>query len=102
MASQLRNGMLLLSPHLLSRNVVDSGGAVHRCPICCRGYSNARSLEYHKKMHAGLTTCALCGKVTSKVEHLRRHLEHVHKLTQQDIRSIVPTRNKARPPARLV
>ncbi|XP_043204438.1 protein bric-a-brac 2-like isoform X2 [Amphibalanus amphitrite] len=80
----------------------DSGGAVHRCPICCRGYSNARSLEYHKKMHAGLTTCALCGKVTSKVEHLRRHLEHVHKLTQQDIRSIVPTRDKARPPARLV
>ncbi|XP_037084186.1 transcriptional repressor scratch 1-like [Pollicipes pollicipes] len=73
-------------------------GGTHVCPVCGRQYTNPRSLEYHKKMHAGLTTCVLCGKVSSKVEHLRRHLENVHKLSQEDIRSIVPTRNRARYP----
>ena len=53
-------------------------------------------------MHAGLTTCPLCGKVASKVEHLRRHLENVHKLTQEDIRSIVPTRPRNRAAAGFV
>ena len=85
---------VFIYPNLM-RTVSPEGG-VFSCPICGRRYTNSRSLEYHKKMHAGLTTCALCGKVASKVEHLRRHLENVHKLTQEDIRSIVPTRHRSK------
>ena len=30
------------------------------------------------KVHMGETTCKICGKVQSRVAHLRRHLANVH------------------------
>ena len=45
-------------------------------------------------MHSGVTTCALCGRVSSRVADLRTHLRVVHKLSHQEIRTLVPTREK--------
>ena len=65
-----------------------------RCEVCGRSYSSRVSLNHHSKMHAGATTCALCGRVCSRVADLRTHLRVVHKLSTDEIRAIVPTREK--------
>ncbi|KAF0314027.1 Zinc finger protein 721 [Amphibalanus amphitrite] len=65
-----------------------------RCETCGKSYSSRVSLNHHSKMHAGATTCALCGRVSSRVADLRTHLKVVHKLSAQEIRALVPTREK--------
>ena len=54
------------------------------------------SLTLHRKVHEGLTTCPLCGTVSSKVAHLRRHLEAVHRLLPDQIHQLVPIRRTPR------
>ncbi|XP_037083919.1 zinc finger protein 83-like [Pollicipes pollicipes] len=61
------------------------------CDVCGRKYFHVSSLALHKKVHEGLTTCVICGKVSSKVANLRRHLENSHKLSQEEIRRLVPS-----------
>ncbi|XP_037082445.1 zinc finger protein 22-like [Pollicipes pollicipes] len=65
-----------------------------RCESCGRCFSNRDSLVHHRKVHAGVTTCALCGKVLNKVAYLRVHLQLVHRLDEQRIRAMVPTRRR--------
>ncbi|XP_037094517.1 zinc finger protein 646-like [Pollicipes pollicipes] len=60
------------------------------CDVCGRFYAHAVSLGLHKKVHEGLTTCALCGKVLNKVADLRAHLRQVHRLSKDDVKKIVP------------
>ena len=48
------------------------------------------SLTLHRKVHEGLTTCSVCGAVCSKVAHLRRHLETVHRMPPQRVRQLAP------------
>ena len=71
---------------------ISSGG--YSCNICGRSYSHHKSLNDHRKMHEGRTSCHLCGKVATKVADLRAHLFLVHKLSREDVRSLVPTRPK--------
>ena len=49
------------------------------------------------KVHQGLTTCRICGKVLSIVAHLRSHMVQVHKLGPEQVRQLVPTAAKGRP-----
>ncbi|XP_043244754.1 protein bric-a-brac 1-like isoform X4 [Amphibalanus amphitrite] len=69
-----------------------SGADSFRCETCGKAYSSRVSLHHHSKMHAGATTCALCGRVSNRVADLRTHLKMVHKLSAQEIRALVPTR----------
>ncbi|XP_037094342.1 zinc finger protein 596-like [Pollicipes pollicipes] len=62
------------------------------CKICGKWYGHEKSLSLHMKVHEGLTVCVVCGKVSSKVADLRKHLKMVHKLPQEDIDQIVPKR----------
>ncbi|XP_037083916.1 sex determination protein fruitless-like [Pollicipes pollicipes] len=64
------------------------------CDLCGRMFSHTGSLKLHKKVHQGLTTCVICGKVQNRVFDLRVHLRTVHKLSKEDIASIVPNRNR--------
>ncbi|XP_037094580.1 zinc finger protein 181-like [Pollicipes pollicipes] len=66
------------------------------CNVCGKIYKHRESLNHHKKKHEGLTTCYMCGKVCCIVAELRRHLELVHGLTQEEVRRIVPTKPKER------
>ena len=68
------------------------------CDVCGRGYAHAVSLGLHKKVHQGLTTCALCGKVLNKVADLREHLRMVHKLDKEQVMLIVPSKRLPRYP----
>ncbi|XP_037094813.1 zinc finger protein 131-like [Pollicipes pollicipes] len=69
------------------------------CRECGRQYSNRQALTHHMKMHEGLTTCRLCGKVLCIVAHLRRHLQTAHQLAPEAVRQLVPTASKGRLPA---
>ncbi|XP_037094440.1 zinc finger protein 3-like [Pollicipes pollicipes] len=57
-----------------------NGRALFSCDNCEKTYSSYVSLHMHQKVHTGLTTCALCGKTSSRVSDLRRHLHYVHRL----------------------
>ncbi|XP_043225119.1 broad-complex core protein isoforms 1/2/3/4/5-like isoform X3 [Amphibalanus amphitrite] len=61
------------------------------CKECGRRYSNRQALTHHLKVHQGLTTCRLCGKVLCIVSHLRRHLAQAHNLGPEQIRLLAPT-----------
>ncbi|KAF0288325.1 Zinc finger protein 596 [Amphibalanus amphitrite] len=61
------------------------------CVVCGKRYRHQMSLTLHRKVHEGLTICPLCGTVSSKVSHLRRHLENVHRLEQEQIYRLVPS-----------
>jgi hypothetical protein len=37
-----------------------------------------KSLRYHYAVHTGRTECALCGKIMSRVSHLKAHMINVH------------------------
>ncbi|XP_037083917.1 zinc finger protein 792-like [Pollicipes pollicipes] len=71
------------------------------CDVCGRKYFHVSSLALHKKVHEGLTTCVICGKVSSKVANLRRHLENSHKLSQEEIRTVRSLRRHLRDVHRL-
>ena len=80
------------------------GGFPYTCNICFRGYKHRVSLISHKKVHQGMTKCPRCEKVCCTVKDLRKHLENVHSMTQEEVRGIVPTKPKcssliAPPPA---
>ncbi|XP_043199695.1 protein bric-a-brac 1-like isoform X4 [Amphibalanus amphitrite] len=60
------------------------------CDVCGRIYHHISSLALHRKVHQGLTRCPVCGKVSSKVANLRRHLERSHRMSAEDIGRIVP------------
>ncbi|KAF0303253.1 Broad-complex core protein isoforms 1/2/3/4/5 [Amphibalanus amphitrite] len=83
----------LQSEHRLTpeevRQMLDSGAYV--CVVCGKRYRHQMSLTLHRKVHEGLTICPLCGTVSSKVSHLRRHLENVHRLEQEQIYRLVPS-----------
>ncbi|XP_037084225.1 transcriptional repressor scratch 1-like [Pollicipes pollicipes] len=64
----------------------------HRCPVCGRTYLRHDTLTHHLKQHEGATRCMLCGKTLGNVFSLRRHMQCVHRVAVQDVRSIVPTR----------
>ncbi|XP_037083918.1 protein bric-a-brac 2-like [Pollicipes pollicipes] len=83
----------------LSVSAMVAGGATaaagaFACDVCGRFYAHAVSLGLHKKVHEGLTTCALCGKVLNKVADLRAHLRQVHRLSKDDVKKIVPHRKR--------
>ncbi|XP_043209401.1 zinc finger protein 616-like [Amphibalanus amphitrite] len=82
-ATGSRSRCLFLTPLL-------SPGA-YVCVVCGKRYRHQMSLTLHRKVHEGLTICPLCGTVSSKV-HLRRHLENVHRLEQEQIYRLVPSR----------
>ena len=67
-----------------------SGGFT--CCICGRAYSQWLSLHLHMQVHEGLTKCPLCGKIASRISHLRRHIQRVHRLTSDEAWSLVPSR----------
>ncbi|XP_037071324.1 zinc finger protein 77-like [Pollicipes pollicipes] len=66
------------------------------CLICGNEYRHRESLRSHIKKHQGLTTCPKCGTVCGTVKALRRHLGHMHSLSVQEVRQIVPTRDPER------
>ncbi|KAF0288527.1 Broad-complex core protein isoform 6 [Amphibalanus amphitrite] len=67
-----------------------SRGVPLSCDVCGRIYHHISSLALHRKVHQGLTRCPVCGKVSSKVANLRRHLERSHRMSAEDIGRIVP------------
>ncbi|XP_043240004.1 protein bric-a-brac 1-like isoform X6 [Amphibalanus amphitrite] len=67
------------------------------CHICFKEYKHRESLSSHMKVHMGLTACPKCDKVFGTVKDLRRHLEHVHALSLDQVRSIVPTKPRNQP-----
>ncbi|XP_037072218.1 zinc finger protein 586-like [Pollicipes pollicipes] len=69
----------------------------HACDICGRTYAHRVSMTLHRKVHEGVTRCTLCGRVCSKVAHLRTHLHRVHKLSGPEVRRLVPTRPRSVP-----
>ena len=74
-----------------------SAGPPYRCEICGRSYKYSESLAHHRKVHSGATRCALCGRVCSKVAALRLHLRNKHRLTAEQVRAMVPTRERNQP-----
>ena len=68
------------------------------CDLCGRLYSSANSMQLHREVHMGQTVCPLagCGRVCGRVHDLRRHLDHVHRLSRQQILSMVPLREGGR------
>ncbi|XP_043226462.1 longitudinals lacking protein, isoforms H/M/V-like isoform X5 [Amphibalanus amphitrite] len=78
------------SPHGAPMEDGSAPGA-YVCVVCGKRYRHQMSLTLHRKVHEGLTICPLCGTVSSKVSHLRRHLENVHRLEQEQIYRLVPS-----------
>jgi len=62
------------------------------CPECRQTFKNYGSLVHHMKVHMGETTCKICGKVQSRVAHLRRHLANVHGV-DMELKQIVQSRS---------
>ncbi|KAF0300412.1 hypothetical protein FJT64_027086 [Amphibalanus amphitrite] len=60
----------------------------HVCTVCGRRYKHRDSLVAHEKVHAGVTTCHVCGAVASNVQNLRQHLETVHRMSRDHVRQI--------------
>ena len=58
------------------------------CDVCGRRYKHRDSLVAHSKVHSGVTTCHVCGAVSSNVQNLRQHLESVHRMSREHVRSI--------------
>merc|ERR1712013_322513 len=48
------------------------------CQVCNKAFDIATSLNHHMKIHTGQTSCTICGKVMSRVGHLKRHMKSVH------------------------
>jgi len=48
------------------------------CEVCNKSFDIATSLNHHMKIHTGQTSCTICGKVMSRVGHLKRHMKSVH------------------------
>ena len=67
------------------------------CEECGKQFVSYIALQVHTKVHQGLTICQLCGKVASKVAHLRRHMAGVHKLSREETMRLVPTRPRTAP-----
>ena len=74
--------------------VLFSDGYRNKCTICFREYKHRVSLLSHMKVHQGMTTCPRCEKVCCTVKDLRKHMECVHSMTQEEVRSLVPTKPK--------
>lgn len=74
-----------------------AGGTV--CSVCGRCYMNAISLKHHMAQHRGLTTCPICGHVSSRIGNLRVHLRRVHLLMHEQIEFLVPRKVPLRPRA---
>ncbi|XP_037094487.1 protein bric-a-brac 2-like [Pollicipes pollicipes] len=79
-----------------SQRCSEDGGsqAKHICPLCGKTYSSRLSLDLHRKVHFGLTTCALCSKTCSRVSVLRKHLSTVHRLDEETILKMAPRNRK--------
>ena len=69
---------------------MSSEGPPKRCDVCGRGFRTAKSLSLHQQVHQGLTCCALCGKVSSRLCNLRRHMVTVHGMTQEEVLRTLP------------
>ena len=93
--------VLLRSRVTATRLCVSSSG--HVCDVCGRRYKHRDSLVAHAKVHAGVTTCHVCGAVSSNVQNLRQHLETVHRLKRDHVRAItrVPGLQRGRQPVGL-
>jgi hypothetical protein len=48
------------------------------CDVCGKSFGSMKSLRYHYAVHTGRTECALCGKIMSRVSHLKAHMINVH------------------------
>lgn len=63
------------------------------CRVCGASYGSSVALSLHMPKHRGLTTCPLCGLVSSRVSNLRSHLVRVHHLSEAEMECFVPRRN---------
>ncbi len=48
------------------------------CSTCGKAYVNIRSLQMHRKVHTGETTCPICNKVMNRTSDIKRHIQMVH------------------------
>ena len=46
--------------------------------MCGKTFGSVRSLRYHYAVHTGRTECLLCGRIMSRVSHLKAHMLNVH------------------------
>ena len=58
----------------------EAGGDGYKyvCQVCNKSFDISTSLNHHMKTHTGQTSCTICGKVMSRVGHLKRHMKSVH------------------------
>jgi len=58
----------------------EAGGEGYKyvCQVCNKSFDISTSLNHHMKIHTGQTSCTICGKVMSRVGHLKRHMKTVH------------------------
>jgi len=56
----------------------DQDGYKYVCHVCNKSFDISTSLAHHMKIHTGQTSCTICGKVMSRVGHLKRHMTTVH------------------------
>ncbi|CAG0921701.1 unnamed protein product [Notodromas monacha] len=48
------------------------------CGQCGKAYVNIRSLQMHRKVHTGETTCPICHKIMNRTSDIKRHIQMVH------------------------
>jgi len=70
-------GRRLDQPGVVACRRTDQPGAV-ACPVCGKWFSGKASLGNHKPIHAGRTTCTICGHVYGSMHNLRMHLRRAH------------------------
>jgi len=63
--------------YLWTSNYKDLGTGF-ACDVCAKTFDCQTSLTHHMRSHTGQTSCPVCGKVLSRIAHLKRHMEKIH------------------------
>ncbi|KAF0311670.1 Zinc finger protein 600 [Amphibalanus amphitrite] len=51
-----------------------------RCDQCGLAFPSAPRLSEHRAWHRGETICHVCGRVFSRIDHMRRHMRTRHQV----------------------